>query len=85
MESFLRNRYFLYTGSCAASSTLWDYIALLGEEGRAFEPFLLRECNCDFSLSFFFYTSIYTSVEEEKYNTKNLENDTILRVLFWAD
>ena len=41
------------------SSTLWGYIALLEEEGRAFEPFLLRECNCDFSLSFFFYTYIY--------------------------
>ena len=41
------------------SSTLWGYIALLEEEGRAFEPFLLRECNCGFSLSFFFYTYIY--------------------------
>jgi hypothetical protein len=55
-------RCFFYTAEKQASSTLWGYIALLEEEGRAFEPFLLRECNCHFSSS----TPIYTSVEEEK-------------------
>ncbi len=30
-------------------------------------------------------TPIYTSVEEEKYSTKKPENDTDLKLIFWAD
>ena len=30
-------------------------------------------------------TPIYTSIEEEKYSTKKPENDTDLKLIFWAD
>ena len=55
-----------------ASSMLWGYIALLEGEGRAFEPFPLWECNCDF-FSRFSSNTIYTSLEEI-FLPKSLEN-----------